>query len=100
MDPNNFNNMNLQPIREEFDLGDRKEKFRGKTIKIKKLIKKESGSFTLKDTLLHGDESMDTSVTDLQDITKGLGDPNIGSELRAEIQNIQTMQQNNEAALK
>lgn len=94
MEPNNFNNLNLKPIREEFDLGDRKRKFRGKTIKIKKLVKKETGSFTLKDTLLHGDDSVNTSVSDLQNITEGLRDPNIMVELKKEIQNMEANEQN------
>lgn len=42
-------------IPEEVDLGDQKKEFKGKTIKIKKLVKKENGSFTLKDTYIQQD---------------------------------------------
>jgi hypothetical protein len=55
----------MQPIREELDLGDQKKAFKGKTIKIKKLVKKETGSFTLKDTYIQADDSMNASGLEL-----------------------------------
>lgn len=58
-------NIEMQPIKEELDLGDQKKAFKGKTIKIKKLVKKETGSFTLKDTYIQAEDSMDTSGADL-----------------------------------
>lgn len=52
----------LGKITEEVDLSEKKRSFRGKTIKIKKLVKKESGSFTLRDTLMHVEDSQDQST--------------------------------------
>lgn len=52
----------LKPITEEYDLGDKKKSLKGKRIKIKKLVKKESGSFTLKDTYIGGEDSQDMST--------------------------------------
>ena len=51
----------MNPIREEFDLGEQKKEFKGKTIKIKKIVKKETGSFTLKDTYIAADETLNNS---------------------------------------
>lgn len=53
-------------IPEEVDLGDQKKEFKGKTIKIKKLVKKENGSFTLKDTYIQqdGDSMNNDSMTE------------------------------------
>ena len=93
MNPYHFENMDLGKIQEEFELGDRVKKYKGKTIKIKKLVKKESGSFTLKDTLIHGDDSANTSVSDLKDLTKGFGDPNVNQELGRELGDIQRILQ-------
>lgn len=55
----------MQPIREELDLGDQKKAFKGKTIKIKKLVKKETGSFTLKDTYIQAEDSINASGVEL-----------------------------------
>lgn len=60
-----MDNSGLKPIREELDLGDRKKQLKGKTIRIKKLVKKDTGSFTLKDTLLHGDDSQNMSANEI-----------------------------------
>lgn len=54
----------MNPIREEIDLGDQKKAFKGKTIKIKKIIKKESGSFTLKDTYIQADETLNNTKSE------------------------------------
>lgn len=51
----------MNPIREEVDLGDQKKAFKGKTIKIKKMVKKETGSFTLKDTYIEANDTLNTS---------------------------------------
>lgn len=51
----------MQPIKEELDLGDQKKAFKGKTIKIKKLVKKETGSFTLKDTYINAEDTINNS---------------------------------------
>lgn len=73
----------MQPIREELDLGDQKKAFKGKTIKIKKLVKKDNGSFTLKDTVIQAEDSMDTSAMNVdqnvlgQDPHVALGQNNI-----------------------
>jgi hypothetical protein len=89
MNPYHFENMDLGKIQEEFELGDRVKKYKGKTIKIKKLVKKESGSFTLRDTLIHGEDSANTSLTDLKDITQGLSDPNINQQFGKELSDLQ-----------
>lgn len=52
----------MQAIKEELDLGDQKKAFKGKTIKIKKLVKKDNGSFTLKDTYIAGDDTVNDSA--------------------------------------
>ena len=54
----------MNPIREEVDLGDQKKAFKGKTIKIKKIVKKETGSFTLKDTYIEANDTLNTSKSE------------------------------------
>lgn len=51
----------MQSIKEELDLGDQKIAFKGKTIKIKKLVKKETGSFTLRDTYINAEDTINQS---------------------------------------
>jgi hypothetical protein len=51
----------MDSIKEELDLGDQKKNLKGKTIKIKKIVKKETGSFTLKDTYISPDDQLNAS---------------------------------------
>lgn len=52
---------NLNTIYEEFDLGDRIKALKGKHIKIKKLVKKEDGNYSIRESSLYGEKSVDVS---------------------------------------
>ena len=95
----NSSNPNLQPIREEFDLGEKKKQFKGKTIKIKKLVKKESGSFTLRETLLHGDDSQDTSGILNTSNDMILQNQDFGKKIQNEIKNPENLEEKNEISM-
>jgi hypothetical protein len=49
----------LNTIYEEFDLSDRIKSLKGKHIKIKKIVKKEDGNYSIRETSLFGDKSLD-----------------------------------------
>jgi hypothetical protein len=71
------------PIQEEIDLGDQKKEYKGKTIKIKKLIKKETGSYTLKDTYIHGEDSVNNSTLEGGNQEAPLLDPSMQGGMEA-----------------
>lgn len=52
---------NLNTIYEEFDLGDRIKALKGKHIKIKKLVKKDDGNYSIRESSLYADKSVDVS---------------------------------------
>lgn len=76
----------MEPISEEFDLGDLKKEYKGKKIKIKKLVKKETGSFTLKDTYISAEDTINNSVMR----PDGTSDMNINQQMPSVLDNILT----------
>jgi hypothetical protein len=59
---------NLNTIYEEFDLSDRIKALKGKHIKIKKIVKKEDGNYSIRDSSLLSEQSMEqTSPFDYQE---------------------------------
>lgn len=50
--PNYQSQQNMGSITEELDLGNRKSALKGKTIKIKKVVKKEDGHYSFRDSTL------------------------------------------------
>lgn len=50
---------NLNTIHEEFDLSDRIKSLKGKHIKIKKIVKKEDGNYSIRESSLFSDKSME-----------------------------------------
>lgn len=57
------NSPNLNTIYEEFDLSDRIKALKGKHIKIKKIVKKDDGNYSIRETSLFSDKSMDVGQT-------------------------------------
>merc|ERR1712183_92423 len=56
--PNYQSQQAMGCITEELDLGNRKSELKGKTIKIKKLVKKEDGHYSFRDsTIISANES-------------------------------------------
>ena len=53
---------NLNTIYEEFDLSDRIKALKGKHIKIKKIVKKDDGNYTLKESSLFSEKSMEMGL--------------------------------------
>ncbi len=54
-----LDNPNLNPIPEEFDLSDRIKSLKGKHIKIKKIVKKEDGNYSIRETSLFSEKSIE-----------------------------------------
>lgn len=81
MEPTQGNGQpNMNTIYEELDLGDRVKKLKGKTVKVKRLVRKEDGSMTLKDSTLNGtDQSIDVSIDGT--VSKVEGDQSIVSQI-------------------
>lgn len=50
---------NLNTIHEEFDLSDRIKSLKGKHIKIKKIVKKEDGNYSIRESSLFSEKSME-----------------------------------------
>lgn len=79
----------MDSIKEELDLGDQKKNLKGKTIKIKKIVKKETGSFTLKDTYISPDDQLNASNDSILNSDNILaGDANDGRQQTGLIHNI------------
>ena len=53
---------NLSTIKEEVDLSDRIRSLKGKHIKIKKIVKKDDGNYSIREASLFSDKSMDQNV--------------------------------------
>lgn len=54
---------NLNTIYEEFDLSDRIKALKGKHIKIKKIVKKEDGNYSIRESSLFSEKSMEVGPT-------------------------------------
>jgi hypothetical protein len=57
------NSPNLNTIYEEFDLSDRIKALKGKHIKIKKIVKKDDGNYSIRESSLFSEKSMEIGQT-------------------------------------
>jgi hypothetical protein len=67
MNGDNKAGANLNTIYEEFDLSDRIKALKGKHIKIKKIVKKEDGNYSIRESSLFSEKSVDQVNGELPD---------------------------------
>merc|ERR1712166_1536028 len=84
--PNYQSQQAMGCITEELNLGNRKSELRGKTIKIKKLVKKDDGHYSFRDSTIISPNEVSTDEIGTNDVLKQ--DFNLNSELEKLDQNV------------
>lgn len=57
------NQNNLKTIHEEFDIGQKITKLKGKKIKVKRLVKKDDGDYTMREESTILNQTNDSNIT-------------------------------------
>ena len=53
----------MKTVQEEFDIGNRLAKLKGKKIKVKRLVKKDNGEYTMREESTILNQTTDSNIT-------------------------------------